>query len=117
MKIRRVLLLVARSCLGAPAAAQVRITGAINGTVTDASDAVVPGALVQLKDEGHRRSRRIPSPTCPGFRVPRSQYRAPTRSPCRSRDSRRRVYNKVIVESGRTTDLRVKLAPGVSKRP
>src|SRR5437763_12364524 len=32
--------------------AQVRITGAIAGTVIDASDAVVPGARVQLIDEG-----------------------------------------------------------------
>jgi hypothetical protein len=37
--------------------AQVRITGAISGTVTDASDSAVPGATVQLKDEGTAASR------------------------------------------------------------
>jgi len=36
----------------AGAAAQVRITGAIAGTVTDTSGGVVPGARVQLVDEG-----------------------------------------------------------------
>ena len=35
-----------------PAAAQIRITGGISGTVTDQTDAVVPGASVQLTDEG-----------------------------------------------------------------
>jgi len=36
----------------APAAlAQIRIAGAIAGTVTDSSDAVVPGAAVQMVDE------------------------------------------------------------------
>ena len=34
------------------AAAQVRISGGISGTVTDQSGGVVPGATVQLKDEG-----------------------------------------------------------------
>ena len=32
--------------------AQVRITGGIAGTVTDTSEAVIPGAAVVLKDEG-----------------------------------------------------------------
>ena len=32
--------------------AQVRITGAVSGTVVDPSGAVVPGATVVLKDEG-----------------------------------------------------------------
>ena len=34
------------------AAAQVRISGGISGTVSDQSGGVVPGATVQLKDEG-----------------------------------------------------------------
>src|SRR5262245_14797048 len=36
----------------ARASAQVRITGAIAGTVSDAAGLVVPGASVQLRDEG-----------------------------------------------------------------
>jgi len=34
------------------AAAQVRISGGISGTVSDQTGGVVPGATVQLKDEG-----------------------------------------------------------------
>jgi len=36
----------------ASTSAQVRITGGIAGTVTDTSEAVIPGAAVVLKDEG-----------------------------------------------------------------
>ena len=47
------LLLIALALLAsAPRAnAQIRIAGAVAGTVTDTSDAVVPGATVQLMDE------------------------------------------------------------------
>lgn len=55
MKTRSVALLsvCAAFLIGAfPAAAQIRITGAISGTVTDADDAVVTGAAVLLNDQG-----------------------------------------------------------------
>src|SRR5438067_13664527 len=59
--------------------AQVRITGAIAGTVIDASDAVVPGARVQLIDEGtggregddDRRIGQLPAPRPAVRLVPR----------------------------------------------
>ena len=53
VRSRAVLLLLAAATLVPLAAgAQVRITGAITGLVTDPSDAVIPGATVQLVDEG-----------------------------------------------------------------
>ena len=39
-------------CASSSLHAQVRIVGAITGSVTDNSDAVIPGARVQLRDEG-----------------------------------------------------------------
>ena len=47
-----IMILLLLLLLPAGVAAQVRITGAIAGLVVDASDAVVPGARVQLVDEG-----------------------------------------------------------------
>ena len=46
-----VIILVALLTTPPPALAQIRIAGAIAGTVTDSSDAVVPGAAVQMVDE------------------------------------------------------------------
>ena len=52
------LLILLAAVLAPPrATAQVRITGGISGVVTDPSDAVIPGATVQLKDEGTGQSR------------------------------------------------------------
>src|SRR4029077_20098612 len=53
VRSRAVLLLFAAATLVPLAAgAQVRITGGITGLVTDPSDAIIPGATVQLTDEG-----------------------------------------------------------------
>jgi hypothetical protein len=54
VRARVLLALIAAALLVSPVPAvyaQVRITGAITGTVKDSTDAVVPGASVVLKDE------------------------------------------------------------------
>ena len=47
------------SCL--PTFAQVRIVGAISGTVTDPSGAAVPGARIVIKDEGTGNMDFVPN--------------------------------------------------------
>src|SRR5512136_505982 len=44
--------LVSLAFITLPLAAQIRIAGAVSGTITDPTGAVVPNATVTLKDEG-----------------------------------------------------------------
>jgi len=93
------------------ASAQVRITGGISGTVSDQTGGVVPGGTGQLKDEGtglvkeaitnDRGAFAFPDLSSGSFQVTISLQGFQTA-----------VYNKVTVQSGRTTDLRVSLTPG-----
>jgi len=91
--------------------AQVRITGAIAGTVIDASDAVVPGARVQLIDEGTGVAKETTTGESGSFLFPDlsfGSYRVAV-----SLDGfQTAVFSSVSVESSRTTDLRVRLQPG-----
>ena len=109
-------LLVLLASVFAPsaAAAQVSITGAITGTVTIPSDAVLPGATVQLKDEGTGQPRERPSPTSPGAFAFRDLSFGSYQVTVTLQGFQSALYKKVVVESGRTTDLRVKLA---ARRP
>src|SRR4029079_805541 len=114
VRSRAVLLLLA-AVLGAPfaAGAQVRITGAITGLVTDPSDAVIPGATVQLTDEGTGATKEAVTSTNGVFQffdlnsgrytVSVTLQGLPTAK-----------YEQVIVEASRPTDLRVKLSVGAT---
>jgi hypothetical protein len=94
-----------------PAVAQVRITGEIAGTVTDTTDAVVPGASVQLKDEGTGIVKQGVTNSSGGFEF-RDLSFGTYEVTVTLQGFQTAVYRKVVVESGRTTDLRIKLAPG-----
>jgi hypothetical protein len=107
-----VLLALCASLLGtAPAAAQVSVTGTITGTVADATDAVIPGAAVQLKDEGTGIVKEAVTNEGGAFEFRNLNFGNYTVT-VTLQGFQTAVYNKVVVESGRTTDLRVKLAAG-----
>jgi hypothetical protein len=113
MKTRSVVLLVLGLIFASafPANAQVRITGEIAGTVTDTSDAVVPGASVQLKDEGTGLIKQGVTNGAGGFEF-RDLSFGTYELTVTLQGFQNAVYRKVVVESGRTTDLRIRLAPG-----
>lgn len=113
MKTRTVVPLVLTAFLlaGLPAAAQVSITGAINGTVSDSTDAVIPGATVQLKDEGTGIAREAITNASGAFQF-RDLNFGTYQVTVTLQGFQTAVYNKVVVESGRTTDLRIRLATG-----
>ena len=94
-----------------PATAQVRITGAISGLVTDPSDAVVPGATVQLKDEGTGITQQTVTSSGGQFEFPNLSSGSYAVTVTLS-GFQTAVYDKVVVESSRTTDLRIKLTVG-----
>src|SRR5215203_2497838 len=113
MKIRRVILLLVCAILftASRVTAQVGVTGTINGTVTDSSDAVVPGANVQLKDEGTGVTKDTVTDPSGAFEF-RALNFGTYQLTVTLQGFQTAVYNKLVVESGRTTDLRVKLAAG-----
>jgi hypothetical protein len=93
------------------AVAQVRITGAISGIVTDSSGLVVPGAAVQLKDEGTGISQESATNSSGAFQFPNLNSGSYTVTITLA-GFQKAVYDKVIVESSHTTDLRVTLSVG-----
>jgi len=107
------LLLIALALLAsAPRAnAQIRISGAFAGTVTDTSDAVVPGATVQLMDELTGIVKDTVTNDSGGFVFPDLSFGS-YRVTVTLEGFRTAVYENVRVESSRTTDLRVKLQLG-----
>ena len=109
----RPLLPILLTTLLAPAsgAAQVRITGAIAGTVTDTSGGVVPGARVQLVDEGTAIAKETTSRESGSFLFPDLSFGS-YRVTVALDGFQTAVFSNVIVESSRTTDLRVRLQPG-----
>ena len=113
MKLRFVAPLFALAVLAfsLQATAQVRITGGIAGTVVDAADAVVPGATVQLKDDATGATRDRVTNQAGYFQFPDLNHGtyAITVSLTGFQTA---VYNRVAVEAGRTTDLRIRLAVG-----
>lgn len=106
-------LLLALAALLYPVAAtaQVQITGTISGTVMDSSDLVVPGARVVLKDEGTGIEKEAITNQSGAFKFPDINFGS-YQIKVILEGFQTAVYNKVIVESGRTTDLRVKLQVG-----
>lgn len=113
MKVRTVVLLVLSVLVFArgPAAAQVSVAGAINGTVADSTDAVLPGVIVILKDEGTGITKEAITNDAGAFAF-RDLSFGSYQITVNLQGFRGAVYNKVVVESGRTTDLRIKLSPG-----
>src|SRR3989442_8697296 len=91
--------------------AQIRIAGAIAGTVTDSSDAVVPGAAVQLVDELTGIAKQTVTNASGGFQFPDLSFGS-YKVTVTLQGFQTAVFTKVTVESSRTTDLRVKLQPG-----
>jgi hypothetical protein len=92
--------------------AQVSITGGIAGTVLDSTDALVPGATVTVVDLARARKRR-PARTRTGAFAFRDLNFGSYSVTVALQGFQSAVYNKVIVEAGRTTDLRVRLTVGV----
>src|SRR5207249_941317 len=91
--------------------AQIRIVGAIAGTVTDSSDAVVPGAAVQLVDEGTGITKEAVTNDSGGFLFPDLSFGS-YKVTVTLQGFQTAVFTKVTVESSRTTDLRIRLQPG-----
>jgi hypothetical protein len=98
-------------CCTALASAQVRITGSISGTVSDNTGGVIPGATVQLKDQGTGVEKEAITNAQGAFAFPDLSSGA-FQVTITLQGFQTAVYNKVTVESGRTTDLRVSLTPG-----
>jgi hypothetical protein len=107
------LLLVLAAALLCPRslAAQVRITGGISGIVTDPSDAVVPGATVQLKDEGTGIARETVTTESGAFQFPDLNSGRYTVT-VTLQGFQTAKFDKVVVEASRATELRVKLNVG-----
>jgi hypothetical protein len=91
--------------------AQVSITGGIAGTVLDSTDAVLPGATVTLMDEGTGRTKTaVTNPD--GVFAFRDLNFGTYQVTVKLQGFHAAIYNKVIVEAGRTTDIRVRLSVG-----
>ena len=113
MKIRNVIVMLvcAMLCAASTATAQVGVNGAIQGTVTDSQDAVIPGAAVQLKGESTGLTKETVTNEVGSFEF-RDLTFGTYQITVTLQGFTTAVYNKVVVESARTTDLRVKLSPG-----
>lgn len=91
--------------------AQLRTSGAINGTVLDASGATVPGASVELVDELTGNKKTATSNESGGFRfpeLPAGTYRITVTS----KGFKTVVLNQITVESARTTDVTARVEIG-----
>ena len=104
-------LVCALSLIAAPAVAQVSITGMIAGTVTDGTDAVLPGATVVLKDEGTGAQKQTTTNEGGSFAF-RDLSFGNYEVTVSLQGFQAALYKKVVVESGRTTDLRIRLSVG-----
>src|SRR5580765_574574 len=93
------------------AQAQVSITGTIAGTVVDTTDAVVPGATVNLVDEG-TGAKKTAVTNADGVFAFRDLNFGSYQVTVKLQGFQSAVFNKVIVEAGRTTDIRVHLTVG-----
>src|SRR5215471_6974534 len=104
-------LLLAILLIATAAAAQVRITGGISGIVTDSSQALVPGASVQLTDEGTGITQETVTNNAGAFQFPNLSSGTYTVTVTLS-GFQTAAYKKVAVEASRATDLRITLSVG-----
>jgi hypothetical protein len=95
----------------APVSAQLRIVGSIAGTVTDNTDLVVPGARVQLRDEGTGIEKETTTNESGGFNFPDLNFGS-YQVTVTLQGFNAAVYKNVVVETSKTTDLRIKLQVG-----
>jgi hypothetical protein len=95
----------------ATAPAQVRIAGAITGTVVDSTGLVVPGAEVQLTDERTSFQKHLTSNESGSFTFPDLNFGSYAVTVA-LQGFRSVTITHVIVESSRTTDLRITLEVG-----
>ena len=100
--------------LATAAEAQVSITGSIAGTVMDNSEAVLPGASVNLRDEGTGVEKTTVTNDNGAFAF-RDLNLGSYQITVSLNGFRTALYSKVIVEAGRTTDLRIKLELGAPR--
>ncbi len=106
------LMLVSAWLAGRGAAdAQVRIAGAITGTVIDSSGLVVPGASAQLKDERTGIGKQTVTNQSGSLTFPDLNFGSYEVTVI-LQGFRTAVVRNVIVESSRTTDLRIALEIG-----
>jgi hypothetical protein len=98
-------------CASSSIHAQVRIVGAITGTVSDGSDLVIPGARVQLRDEGTGIEKETITNESGGFSFPDLNFGS-YQVTITLQGFNTAVYKNVAVESSRTTDLRIKMQVG-----
>jgi len=94
-----------------PVSAQVRISGAIAGTVLDSSNLVVPGAIVQLKDELTGLQKTATTNESGAFAFPDLNF-GTYQVTISLQGFRTVTYSNVVVQASRTTDLRIKLELG-----
>src|SRR5438046_6066337 len=80
--------------------AQIRIAGVIAGTVTDSSDAVVPGAAVQLVDELTGIPKETVTNASGGFQLPDLSFGS-YKVTVTLEGLQKAVLTNVIVESSR----------------
>src|SRR5262249_21486646 len=111
--VRSSALLLAVVLSAVPASAQVRITGGISGIVADPSEALVPGATVQLTDEGTGITQETVTNSAGAFQFPNLSSGTYTVTVTLA-GFQTAVYTKVAVEASRTTDLRIKLSVGAA---
>src|SRR6185369_14889134 len=103
-------------CLLAIAAgAQVRIVGAISGTVKDPAGAVVPGAKVTLKDEGTGVSKEASTNEQGGFYFPDLSH-GNFEVTVSSAGFQTAVVSHIVVETSRTSDVTVTLRVGAQEQ-
>src|SRR5262245_60188069 len=94
-----------------PAVAQVSITGSITGVVSDVTKAAIPGATVKLRDEGTNVEKSTVTNESGVFAF-RDLGLGSYEVSIALTGFQKATYNKVMVEAGRTTELRVELAVG-----
>ena len=105
-------LLAAGFCLGSSLlSAQVRIVGALSGTISDPSGASVPGARIVLKDEGTGNVRESSSNAAGNFLFPDLSFGRFEVTVTAAGFQVSKVSH-VAVEASRTTDLPVTLQVG-----
>ncbi len=97
--------------LAAGAHAQVRIAGAISGTVTDSTGAAVPGAKVQSKDSGTGNVHEVMSNAQGAFEFPDLSFGSFQITVSAAGFQTSTVPN-VTVEASKTTDIQIKLEVG-----
>ena len=93
---------------GRVASAQVRIVGAISGTVTDSSDAAVPNARIVLRDSGTGNLKETTSNAEGNFSFPDlsfGSFEVTVSAP----GFQNTVVPRVAVEASKTTDLAIHL--------